>query len=157
MSRSTGSDDTQQLTPYETGARLEPHPWVRGTAAPLMPPDLGSDLVSVDDFGRVDFDDESGRTVVTICVERGAAGYVVHLSDLVDDSLAITGDGEAVVLGIEHRTGIEELIELAQRGRQAYLQEAERGAHSQDDQDAAALRWVTAHHAAVAIHRQLAH
>lgn len=142
----------QQLTPYDTGSRLEPHPWVRGTGAP-MPRETNTGLVSPDDFGRVDFDDDEGRTVVTVHIERTDHGdHVLHLDNLVVDHLTVTGDAGVIVLSLEHRAGIQELLDLADRGRRDYL---DRNCDSQADYDDATLRWVGAHNAAVAIRRQL--
>lgn len=149
------NDQARPLTPYDTGDRLEPHPWVRSTSVAPMPRLTEGGLVTVDDFGRVDFDDQESRSVLSVYVERGKSGYVLHISNLVDEALTISGDTEAIVLGIEHQAGIAELLALAERGRQDFLEQAERGDYSQDDEDAATLRWVTAHNAAVAIRRHL--
>ena len=46
---------TSKLTPFDTGARLEPHAWISGHDS---------------DLGKVDFDDDEGRTVVTVYGER---------------------------------------------------------------------------------------
>ena len=149
------SDQAQPLTPYDTGDRLEPHPWVRSTSVAPMPRLTETGLVTPDDFGRVDFDDEESRSVLGLYVERTDHGYVLHLNNLIEEALTISGDAEAIVLGIEHRAGIEELLELAARGRAAAVEEAERTGQEQDEQDAATLRWVTAHNAAVAIRRHM--
>lgn len=61
------------VTPYDTGERLEPRPWVSRER-----PAQGDD-----DFGRVDFDDEEGHTVVTIHVRRRHPGaYMVRIDNL---------------------------------------------------------------------------
>lgn len=143
------------LTPYDTGDRLEPHPWVQSRTV-AMPGGLPRQTAT-DDYGRVDFDDDEGRTVLSVYVERAGNGYVLHISNLVDEALTVSGDTEAIVLGIEHQAGVAELIALAARGRQDFLDQAEYGDYSQDDQDAATLRWVTAHNAAVAVRRQQSH
>lgn len=71
---------SQTLTPYDTGDRLEPHPWVRGEVA--SPGGLPW-RVEVGDFGRVDFDDDEGRTVLTLYVERSVTGgYALHVENL---------------------------------------------------------------------------
>lgn len=65
------------LTPYDTGQRLEPHAWVQGQVA--TPGGLPRQ-VEVDDYGRVDFDNDEGATVLTAYVERTATGgYVLHV------------------------------------------------------------------------------
>lgn len=72
---------SQALTPYDTGDRLEPHPWVRGEVA--SPGGLPR-RVETDDFGRVDFDDDEGRTVLTLYVERTEAGYTLRVENLTE-------------------------------------------------------------------------
>ena len=60
-----------RLTPYDNGTRLEPHVWVRGDVA--TPGGLPR-RTEEDDYGRVDLDDDEGRTVLTLYVERTAEG-----------------------------------------------------------------------------------
>ncbi|MEA5456724.1 hypothetical protein SPF06_18530 [Sinomonas sp. JGH33] len=68
------------LTPYDRGDRLEPHPWVRG---PIAHPTTGLPrVVNSDDYGRVDFDDDEGATVLTAYVERSGDGYTLHLENV---------------------------------------------------------------------------
>src|SRR5699024_5536537 len=62
-------------TPYDTGERATPIPWVSA----------GSDFTAIhddrdpDDFGRVDFDNDSSETVATIHLSRrDDGGYTVH-------------------------------------------------------------------------------
>ena len=60
------SDITEHTgTPYDTGARLEPHPWVRDgiTGHEYQRP------AEADDYGRVDFDDDEGTTIATLHIE----------------------------------------------------------------------------------------
>jgi hypothetical protein len=61
------------LTPYDTGDRLEPIPWVKdgitGQELPRTP--------EPDDYGRVDFDAEDSSTVATLWIERQADGTYV--------------------------------------------------------------------------------
>lgn len=154
MSKSAAAD-TERPTPYETGMRLEPRPWVRSAEPAPMPRETTTGLTTADDFGWCDFDDAPGRTVLSLYIERRETGYVLHIDNMTEEALTISGDTEATVLGIEHRAGLAELIELAERGRQAYLHEADRGEHTESDQDAAVLRWVNAHNAAVAIRHQM--
>lgn len=68
-----------QLNPYDTGERLEPHPWVRGDVA--TPRGLPR-RVMVDDYGRVDFDDDEGATVFTVYAEPTPEGYMLHVEPL---------------------------------------------------------------------------
>lgn len=154
ISNTAGATGT--ITPYDTGERLEPHLWVRSAGHAPLPRDPATGLVTDDDFGWVDFDDTEGRTVLSLYIQRTKSGYVLHIDNMIEGALTISGDTEATVLGIEHQAGIRELLDLAVRGRQAYLQEAARGDHDQDEQTAATLRWVDAHNTAVAIRCQQA-
>lgn len=71
------------LTPYDTGARLEPQLW-QTFDEPAA-------------YGRVDFDDEEGRTVLTLHVERREAGYVLVVDSSAEPLLiqANSAEGEA--------------------------------------------------------------
>lgn len=63
------TDLTEQTgTPYDTGARLEPHLWVRDgiTGSEYQRP------AEADDYGRVDFDDDEGTTIATLHIEGDA-------------------------------------------------------------------------------------
>ena len=42
---------------------------------------------ALDHFGRVDFDDDEGTTIVTIYVERTLIGYMVHIDHLGDPTM----------------------------------------------------------------------
>lgn len=52
----------ESASPYDTGARLEPHPWVHDgtTGSEYQRP------AEADDYGRVDFDDDEGTTIATL-------------------------------------------------------------------------------------------
>ncbi|MBT8162636.1 MULTISPECIES: hypothetical protein [Arthrobacter] len=64
---SPGSHVSEQ-TPYETGERLRPRPWPVG-------PD--------ESYGKVDFVDGAGKSVLTVDVQRGPDdGYVLHVGHL---------------------------------------------------------------------------
>lgn len=65
-----------QLTPYDTGQRAEPKPWVTSTQGVGGTNDR-------DDWGKVDFDGDSGETVATIWLERDetTGDYVVRIED----------------------------------------------------------------------------
>lgn len=55
-------------TPYETGQRLRPRPW------PVGP---------WESYGKVDFNDGEGKTVLTLYVQRGSGEeYVLHVENL---------------------------------------------------------------------------
>lgn len=62
------SSHTSSASPYSTGARLEPHPWVRDgiTGSEYQRP------AEADDYGRVDFDDDEGTTIATLHIEGSA-------------------------------------------------------------------------------------
>lgn len=66
-----------ELTPYDTGERCEPKPWfVYGTPLSAQSPAA--------DFGKVDFEDDEGATVVVVHVERTAAGHRVVIEPMSD-------------------------------------------------------------------------
>lgn len=69
---------TPELTPYDTGDRLEAKPWIP----------IGNHVTEstpAENFGKVDFEDEEGGTVVVAHVERNADGsYTVHVQPLCD-------------------------------------------------------------------------
>lgn len=145
-------------TPYDTGDRLEPHPWVtvRGHVATLVRWCVDAAALEPDpeDFGRVDFDD-GGRTVLTVYVSRKTAGCVLHIEDLIEEALLITGGTEAIVLGQQHSVGIEELLSLAERGREDFLHQARHGDYTSAEEEDAAQRWAAASRAADAIRCRL--
>lgn len=64
----------QIITPYDTGERLEPKAWH------VQPRNLPSEE-EAERYGRVDFDDDEGRTVLTAHVERAPTGYAVHIEN----------------------------------------------------------------------------
>lgn len=75
---------SDKLNPYDTGKRAEPKPWFRGEWTPedyaAMSPIERT--IEEDRFGKVDFEDDEGRTVATVWIEKGADGeYVVHIAD----------------------------------------------------------------------------
>lgn len=72
------------LTPYDTGARLQPMPW---HTQPLNLPDPKE----LDRYGRVDFDTDEGSTVATVYAERTDDGYTLHVGNTSGD-VAICGD-----------------------------------------------------------------
>ena len=56
------------LTPYDTGVRLEPHAWI------------GSHLHTHDDYGKVDFENDESATEITLYIERADDGELeVHI------------------------------------------------------------------------------
>lgn len=82
------------LTPYDTGARLEPQPWH------VQPRNLPSPGEAAR-YGKVDFDDEEGATVLTAHVERNDdKGYTLQVDVHSDTapSLKLSADGQEVLL-----------------------------------------------------------
>jgi len=77
-------------TPYDAGTRLEPTPWVRRTGDGVYW--AGEEVVrhaAPDDFGRVDFDDDEGATILVVHVEKrvaadGSEEYVVIIDEVQD-------------------------------------------------------------------------
>ena len=113
---------TSALTPYNTGERLEPHPWS------LEPPDH---------YGLVDLDDDESRTVFTIVGKRrddGGPGHLLSIETRSDDS-AVEIDGDRV-LALDEVTlaGLDVLVELAQRGREDFEHQAE-STHDYSEED----------------------
>lgn len=87
-------------SPYNTGERLEPFPWVRdgvtGTAKP-RPSER-------DDYGRVDFDDDEGTTIATVHIEGEAQrpeDVFVMKIDGVNAPLVIHGPGGEYIATIQ--------------------------------------------------------
>ena len=71
-----GKRPEPSLTPYDTGERATPIPWVSGSSDFTAMPD-GRDP---DDFGRVDFEDDESSTVATIHLSRrDDGGYTAHI------------------------------------------------------------------------------
>ncbi|CAM5539976.1 hypothetical protein [Leifsonia shinshuensis] len=79
-------------TPYDTGARLEPHVWVHDG---ITSPDGLSRDAEADDYGRVDFDDDEGTTIATLWIEGSptSAEEVFVLKLDVNASVIIHGPG----------------------------------------------------------------
>lgn len=76
----------QEMNPYDEGGRLEPHIWVKdGTATPSGLPRRAE----FDDYGRVDFDDDEGHTVVTAWVQKTEKGYMLRVDEHQDVPLVI--------------------------------------------------------------------
>lgn len=57
-----------ETTQYEAGWRLKPRPWPVGPR---------------ESYGKVDFDDSEGKSVLTLYIQRGPEeGYVLHVEHL---------------------------------------------------------------------------
>jgi hypothetical protein len=82
---------SNQLTPYDTGERLEPHPYVQ------RDPQL-TGARSMDDYGKVDFDNEESCTVFKLHAERDGEGYTLKVQDLSYTPLTVEVDSELVAV-----------------------------------------------------------
>lgn len=107
---------TTRLTPYDTGERLEPHPW------PIVHTEPGGSAIDRDHYGYVDLDNDESATVFTIVGKRpdntadGSPGYLLSISTYGDDS-AVEIDGDRVlVLDEDTLAGLNTLVELAEQG-----------------------------------------
>ena len=67
----------ENVNAYDSGYRLEPEPWSTG------------DGVKADDFGKVDFTNESGETVFTGWMQKTEAGYILRVDEHQDVELAV--------------------------------------------------------------------
>lgn len=75
----------EQVSPYDSGYRLEPRPRViDGIVGEENPRPA-----EADDYGRVDFDNEFGETVLTVRVQRTEQGYIVRVDEQSDVQLTI--------------------------------------------------------------------
>lgn len=81
----TASAIPDALTPYDTGERLEPQLWP-----------VNDDP---DRYGRVDFDDDEGATIVSAQVERLPSGdYRLVVTRVSDVRLVVDIDGTLIPL-----------------------------------------------------------
>jgi hypothetical protein len=58
-----------KLTPYDTGERLEPKPWINPVSI--------DNSRTQEDYGKVDFDAEDDYTVATLHIEKQGDGYAL--------------------------------------------------------------------------------
>lgn len=83
---------TPALTPYDTGAVLEPKLYVTSTA--------GLTRDNADDFGKVDFDDDQGTTHCAIVARPSTGGdTLIHIDTLGGDTIKVVLDGFEMVKG----------------------------------------------------------
>lgn len=123
--------NARNLTPYDTGRRLEPQLWP-----------LGDDP---DSYGRVDFDNEESATVLTAYVEREGDGYAMYVAGMAEPlSLVVDGGGRVVPVDAELVEGIDELLDMARRGREDFRHQAGYGDYTAEDIAATDRRWVLA-------------
>lgn len=82
------------LTPYDRGVRAEPKIWPHATRSDLV--DMAPIALEMEEdrFGRVDFDDDEGATLLNARVQREADGRVFLHVDLVGaDEVAVIVHG----------------------------------------------------------------
>jgi len=86
-----------ELTPYDTGARLEPQVWVHGA---VTSPNGDARTAVPGDFGRVDFDNDESATIATVYIEPATAstGFTLHITQHTDDYLHVVGAQEPPVV-----------------------------------------------------------
>lgn len=75
----------EQVSPYDSGYRLEPRVHVTGGIVGEENPRPAE----ADDYGRVDFDNEFSETVLTVRVQRTEHGYIVRVDEHQDVELTI--------------------------------------------------------------------
>lgn len=70
-----------ELTPYDTGDRLEPHRWRERPDQP-------------EHYGKVDFDDDESATVATVHIEKTPSGAyrLVIETDFEFESVTFNGE-----------------------------------------------------------------
>lgn len=84
-----------QQSPYDTGDRLEPHPWIEYGTPQSTPVDLSAPAQNV---GKVDFDDDERVTRFTLHIERAEHGrYNLIVSSVADDHLDIYIEGQLLL------------------------------------------------------------
>ncbi|GAA3844766.1 hypothetical protein KACC15558_26250 [Brevibacterium ammoniilyticum] len=95
------------LTPYDTGKRLEPRVWVHGT---VTSPDGEAREAVEADYGRVDFDNDMGATIATVFMEPSERGFQMRVDQHTDDYLKVIGatpppalEPEAYTVDAEYR------------------------------------------------------
>ena len=123
--------NARNLTPYDRGTRLEPQLWPLGDEP--------------DSYGRVDFDNDESATVLTAYVEREGDGYAMHVAGMAEPlSLVVDGGGRVVPVDAELCAGIDELLDMARRGREDFEHQASYGDYTAEDRAAADRRWLLA-------------
>lgn len=84
-----------ELTPYDTGERLEPHVWVtNGIVVPGGRPRFAEES----EFGRVDFDADDGTTILTLHVQRADNGYRMVIDQHSEEYVHVVGQNEPPML-----------------------------------------------------------
>lgn len=82
------------LTPYDRGVRGEPKVWPHATRKDLESMSPIELEIEENRFGRVDFDDDEGATLLNVHVQREADGRIFLHVDLVGaDEVAVIVHG----------------------------------------------------------------
>lgn len=77
---------TALLTPYDLGQRGEPKVWSLLSRGALNKLDMTELHDQMDRYGKVDFEDDEGTSIVTVWVERNEQGYpILHVQPLGGD------------------------------------------------------------------------
>lgn len=97
----------RELTPYDTGDKLEPHIWP-----------VNDSKTVVENFGKVDFENEEGATALTVHAVRnedrnggGDARYTLHIVNHGVD-LAVESDEKDAVILAPSRALREAVLEI---------------------------------------------
>lgn len=93
-----------ELTPYDTGARLEPKLWVN-------PVSIDRAALLGEDYGKVDFDNDEGATEFVVHAEREGEGYVLHIDNLSETPLRVEGVDELVQPSEELQRRVTDVID----------------------------------------------
>lgn len=126
----TARTATRALNPYDTGDRLEPHPW---------------SLENPDRYGLVDLDDDEGNTVFTLVGKRrddGGPGHLLSVETYSSERLVEIDGDRVLVLDEATLPGLLALVELAHRGREDFQHHADStDDYSEEDVRAADRAW----------------
>lgn len=100
---------TNNLTPYDTGARLEPKLWVTSTSGTLG---------NASDFGKVDFENDESSTELTIYVEPDAdsvnvVNIEVHFGDF---HIEVAEEGRYIPVEVERSTVMDAITAVSAFG-----------------------------------------
>ena len=143
---------TRNLTPYDTGDRLEPQPW------PLFHTEPGGSENDRDHYGYVDLDNDESATVFTIVGKRvnsntadsaaNASSYLLSVSRYDEDSTVEIDGNRTLVLNADTLAGLSALIDMARRGRDDFQYQAENTSdYSEEDVRVADEQWFLAEQA----------
>lgn len=126
---------THNPTPCDNSDRLEPQ---------LRP--LGE---NPDSYRCADFENDEGAAVLKVYAEREGSGYAMHVTGMAWPlSLVVDGGGRVVPASAELVEGIDELLHMAQRGREDFEYQDRHGDYTAEDRAAADRRWLLAEAAA---------